>query len=122
MLIIALVWLSELKSRYLESLIRSWSLPCLSVLLVDIPLTIITFVLLHSASAQIYYVYYQFIFPDLPLQWVINTEFELAGLVDFLLPDSVNRLSDLLASLALWTLVLNLLWRQVNQRRRVAGS
>ena len=121
MLIIALFWLSELKSRYLESLFRSWSLPRLSVLLVDIPLTIVTFVLLHRASAQIYYVYYQFIFPDLPLQWVINTEFELAGLVDFLLAnllaDSVNRLSDLLASLALWTLVLNLLWRQVRQQK-----
>ena len=115
MLIIALFWLSELKSRYLESLYRSWSLPRLSVLLVDIPLTIVAFVLLHRASAQIYYVYYQFIFPDLPLQWVINTEFELAGLVDFLLPDSVNRLSGLLASPALWTLVLNLIWRQVKQ-------
>ena len=113
MLIIALFWLSELKSRYLESLFRSWSLPRLSVLLVDIPLTIVAFVLLHKASAQIYYIYYQIIFADLPLQWVINTEFKLAGLVDYLLPDSVNRLSDLLASLALWTLVLNLLWRQV---------
>ena len=119
MLIIALFWLSELKSRHLESLFRSWSLPRLSVLLVDIPLTIVTFVLLHRASAQIFYVYYQFIFVDLPLQWVINTEFELAGLVDFLLAellaDSVNRLSDLLASLALWTLVLNLIWRQIKQ-------
>ena len=119
MLIIALFWLSERKSRYLESLFQSWSLPRLSVLLVDLPLTIVTFVLLHRASAQIYYVYYQFIFVDLPLQWVINTKFELAGLVDFLLAellaDSVNRLSDLLASLALWTLVLNLIWRQIKQ-------
>ena len=115
MLIIALFWLSELKSRYLESLFRSWSLPRISVLAVDIPMTIVTFVLLHRVSAQIYYVYYQFIFPDLPLQWVINTEFELAGLVDFLLLDSVNRLNDLLASLALWTLVLNPLLRQVKQ-------
>ena len=119
MLIIALFWLSELKSRYLESLFRSWSLPRLSVLLVDIPLTIVTFVLLHRVSAQIYYVYYQFIFPDLPLQWVINTELELAGRIDFLLANllanSVNRLSDLLASLALWTLVFNLIWRQVKQ-------
>ena len=115
MLVIALFWLAERKSRYLESSFRSWSLPRLSVLLVDIPLTIVTFVLLHRASAQIYYVYYQFIFPGLPLQWVINIEFELAGLVDFLLADSVNRLSDLLASLTLWTLVLNLLWRQGKQ-------
>jgi hypothetical protein len=72
-------------------------------------------VLLHKASAQIYYVYYQFIFADLPLQWVINTEFELVGLMDFLLvdlsSDSIIRLSDLLASLALWTLVLNLILR-----------
>lgn len=115
MLIIPLFWLAEFKSRYLESLFRSWSLPSLSVFLVDLPLTIVSFVLLHKASAQIYYVYYQFIFADLPLQWVINTEFELVGLMDFLLvdlsSDSIIRLSDLLASLALWTLVLNLILR-----------
>lgn len=103
-LVLALFWLAAGKTRWLEARSR-W------LLLIDPLLAIFLFMFCYMVVPQLYYMYYFFVIPDLPLQWVATRWIGPLDLLALARLPGPGSLSDHLSGLVLRALVLAALWR-----------
>jgi len=107
-LLIGLVfWLSDIKTRYIQKRLLTRRLLLAPLCLADILFSLATFILFLSLSLQVYYLYYQLIFPGLPSQWVVDFEFNL----NLLSMSSPTNFNELLSGLTAWVMVFAILLR-----------
>ena len=79
-LVLMLLSLSQLKSRWLQQVPRSWTGALVTLLTLDLFLTFLLFVVALTVVPQLYYSYYLLLFDNLSPQWVIKLpSFETKG-------------------------------------------
>ena len=65
---------------------------------------------LYSVSPQLFYTFYRFIFPDLPVQIVVSDAFDLARIAKSISLQTGGSLSDHLAGLGFWAILPFTIW------------
>ena len=65
---------------------------------------------LYSVSPQLFYTFYWFIFPDLPVQIVVSDAFDLGHIAKSIILQTGGSLSDHLAGLGFWAILPFTVW------------
>ncbi len=85
-----------------------------------IPLDIVAGLLVYCIafwlSPQLFYSFYQLIFPDLPAQIVIKSPIDLDRLRDIIIPKHGGSLSDHLAGVGFWAVIPFTLWLHAGRK------
>lgn len=76
------------------------------LLLLNLLITVVVYQLCLSIAPQLFYTYYQFIFTDLPVQWVVKP-ITLERLLDRISLTSGASIAQHLAGFTVWVLVFN---------------
>ena len=72
LLVLLLITLSQLKSRWLQHAPRTWSGSGVTMMVFDVMLTTLLFIMALTLVPQLYYSYYQLLFEGLPQQWIVK--------------------------------------------------
>lgn len=118
-LILALFWVSAIKSAAFYRAGAKLGMPPLSVLAADLLASVALVTGAVGLSPQIYYSYYRLVLPGLPSQWVLSGWAALETLLRQarLLPDA--SLADHLVGLTFWSLLVMACWVFVFAHPRV---
>ena len=73
-------------------------------------LGVVIYSFLYSVSPQIFYTFYWFIFPDLPVQVVVSDAFNIARIAKSISLQTGGSLSDHLAGLGFWAILPFTIW------------
>ncbi|MEJ6397101.1 hypothetical protein [Yoonia sp. 208BN28-4] len=87
-------------------------LPFLAAAILHSVAALAIFAVIYGVSPQVFYSFYQIIFPDLPAQWVISPATALSRLGDAIDLITAPNLSDDIAGLTFWTLIPFAAWCQ----------
>ncbi len=104
-------WLASITSSKIYQLCDYLKWPIRAGLIVDLVVTVIGFTLLYQLTPQIYYFYFQVVIPDLPWQWVLKPEFDIASLIATLLQPNAENYAELLVKVTFWVILLGVIWR-----------
>ena len=104
LLILIASWFAT--SFLIKKYARSTAVLKISVLLFNLLLTVAVYQLCLSIAPQLFYTYYQFIFTDLPVQWVVKP-ITLERLIDRVSLTSGASIAQHLAGFTLWVLLFN---------------
>jgi len=111
--IIILAVFSDVKSALLNRHTRTRHVPMMMV--ADMIITGLIFVLGYFLSAQLYYFYYLFLFPDISLQWVVPGFSRFIQSLSKVVMMRIDNLAQLTAGIGFWFLMVNTFYRQIRK-------